>query len=106
MSNVVRQAKTRKPIEPTGLARPVRETDEQLNLFGFGPSWETHWWGMPEFTMGDATPQYRITINFMTAEDVKDFASRLGLTLGGKSDTAWYPPQKLDEPKRWAYVED
>ena len=87
------------------LKRPTRKQDD-LFLFEMEPNWHDHWWGMPEFTMGDATPQYRITINFMTREDVAEFASKLGLALGPKSDTAWYPQQKLDEPKEWEYVED
>lgn len=61
---------------------------------------------MPEFSMGDASPQYRITVNFMTREDLTEFAKRLDLRISTNSDTAWFPPQKLDEPKDWVYVED
>jgi hypothetical protein len=91
---------------PKTLARPTRAKEiEQLALFDFEPDWRSEWWGMPEFAMGDATPQYRITMNFLTLEDLKEFSNKLGLNLGAKSDTAWFPQQKLDEPKEWAYVE-
>lgn len=85
------------------LKRPTRDINDGL-LFEVDPDWREHWWGMPQFEMGDAKPQYRITINFMALEDVYEFAKKLGLSLGAKSDTAWYPQQKLDEPKEWEYV--
>ena len=86
------------------LKRPVKQA-EQSALFDLPPDWKSEWWGMPEFTMGDATPQYRVTINFLTLEDLRDFSARVGMSLTAKSDTAWFPPQRLDEPKEWGYVE-
>jgi hypothetical protein len=91
--------------DPSTLRRPTREP-KQAALFDIPAGWEEHWWGMPEFTMGDATPAYRITINFLTAEDVRAFAVKTGLTVTAQSDSAWFPPQRLDEPKEWEYVED
>jgi hypothetical protein len=93
------------PSDAKSLKRPIREPN-QVTMFDMEPNWREHWWGMPEFSMGDATPQYRITINFMTAEDVKAFAEATGLSVTTRSDSAWFPPQNLDEPKEWAYVED
>lgn len=87
---------------PDGLSRPTK--DEHLTLFDMGPAWESHWWGMPSFTMGDATPSYRVTVNFLTLEDLHEFADRLGVRLGPRSNSMWFPPQRLDEPKEWAYV--
>jgi hypothetical protein len=73
--------------------RPTRESNE-LTLFDVEPDWRESWWGMPEFSMQDATPQHKITINFMTAQDVLDFAERTGIPVTTKSDTAWFPHQK------------
>jgi hypothetical protein len=87
------------------LRRPTRPA-QQASLFDMPPPWEEHWWGMPEFTMGDATPMRSITINFLTVEDVREFARRTGLAITAQSDSAWFPPQRLDEPKEWEYVED
>lgn len=75
------------------LKRPTRE-DPNLALFDVEPDWRKEWWGMPEFVMEDATPQYRITINFMTAQDVTDFAQAAGIPVTTSSDTAWFPHQK------------
>ena len=58
------------------------------------PGWAEAWRGMPSFEMGDARPQYKLTINFMTAEDVRAFAERTGLPVTTKSDTAWFPHQE------------
>jgi hypothetical protein len=86
------------------LKRPTRPP-EQDALFDLPPDWRLDWWGMPEFTMGDATPQYRVTINFLTLEDLREFSARLGVPLTPKSDSAWFPAQRLDEPKEWKYVD-
>lgn len=87
------------------LKRETRE-NPQPALFEVEPSWREHWWGMPEFVMGDATPQYRITVNFLTAEDLRAFAEKLGVRLTRASDSIWFPTQNIDEPKEWAYVDD
>ena len=73
--------------------RPVR-VDKQSQLFETEPDWTEHWWGMPEFEMNDCRPQYRITMNFMTAADVQDFAKLTGTKLTTKSDSCWYPVQE------------
>jgi len=77
------------------LERPVNE-DNQTDLFGgkYSRDWEKHWWGMPEFTMNDVSPQYQITMNFMTREDVIEFAKKAGLQITPKSKSAWFPPQE------------
>jgi hypothetical protein len=88
------------------LARPTRDNKMQLALFDINKDWENEWWGMPEFIMGDARPQYRIVVNFMTIEDIKDFANKLGLpSLSSRTDSIWYPlNNNIDKPKEWAYV--
>ena len=73
--------------------RPTRESNE-MTLFDIEPDWRKSWWGMPEFSMQDASPQHRITINFMTAQDVIDFAKKTGIPVTVKSDTAWFPHQQ------------
>lgn len=87
------------------LARKVKQ-DVCLTLFDLPPDWRSLWWGMPEFNMGDARPQYKITMNFMTLEDVVEFGRRLGINCTAKTDSAWFPEQKLDAPKSWEYVND
>lgn len=62
-------------------------------LFEVEPHWRTHWWGMPSFNMGDARPQYKITLNFETAADVQAFAEKTGLPVTVRSDSVWYPPR-------------
>lgn len=75
------------------LGRPVREETESF-LFDIEPDWRSDWWGMPSFEMGDARPSHKITINFMTKEDVADFAKATGLPVTTRSDTCWYPHQE------------
>lgn len=80
------------------LAKIQRKTRESafMDLPGMDhdPDWRESWWGMPEFTMADASPQHRITVNFMTQEDVAEFAKMTGLPVTTRSDTAWFPHQK------------
>lgn len=75
------------------LVRPTRPSPAQHQLFDITPSWEDHWWGMPLFEMKDARPQHRITLNFMTADDVYKFARLTGLRVTPSSDSAWFPDQ-------------
>ena len=77
------------------ISRPLRlKKETQETLFEVEEDWKEHWWGMPSFEMGDARPQYSITLNFMTAEDVKAFAEKTGLPVTTRSDSSWFPYQK------------
>jgi hypothetical protein len=70
-------------------------------------SWKEHWWDMPEFNMGDATPCHHIVVNFFTKEDFLAFKKALGISISSKCNSIWYPKkQRIDEPKEWCYVED
>jgi len=99
------EARQKSPTGPTGLQRPTKEP-AQFALFEMPPSWGEHWWGMPEFSMGDATPACRIVINFLTLDDVRRFAEMTKLKVTPRSDSTWFPQHALDEPKEWEYVED
>lgn len=84
-------------------SRPLTNKTKPPTLFEMEPDWREHWWGMPSFEMGDARPQYKITINFMAAEDVKAFAAKTGLPVSVRSDSAWFPHQ---EPLRGEFYYD
>ena len=75
------------------LKRPRRE-ENQLSLIDVPFNWQREWWGMPDFSNDDIRPHSRITINFLTAEDRKTFAEKLGITVTSQTDTAWFPPQE------------
>jgi len=83
--------------------RPVRER-RKGKLIDVEPNWKDIWWGMPEFEMKDATPQFRIVMNFMTREDVDDFARKLKLPLTTKSNSAWWPDQKRLKNAEFEYL--
>lgn len=76
------------------LGRPVRESKQEATLFPDEPEWRTQWWGMPTFAMSDATPKRSIVVNFMTDEDVTEFARRTGLPVSTRSDSTWFPYQE------------
>jgi len=83
--------------------RPTREK-ESIDFGLFEPHWKDMWWGMPEFVMKDASPQRRIVMNFMTEEDVKEFAEKLGIRINKRTDSAWYPGQKPLEKNKFEYT--
>lgn len=90
---------TKKPVQAplSAIQRPTREaTVVQDGLFGnLQPTWQDHYWGMPDFKMGDASAQYRIVVNFMTKADLEDFCARLGTKgITTSSDTMFWPQQK------------
>ena len=64
------------------------------------------WWGMPSFEMGDARPMYRVTVNLYSVEDLMEFGKALGLRVTTKTDTLTYPPEHLNKPSEWRYVDE
>lgn len=78
---------------PADAIRRQTRLSPQPALFDVAPDWRPEWWGMPEFTMGDASPLRRVTINFMTREDVARFAAVTGLPITDRTDSAWFPAQ-------------
>lgn len=87
------------------IAKPLRD-DAQAFLFGEEESkeeWEKHWWGMPEWGFGDASPTRSIKVSFFTEEDALEFAKKLGVTITRKTDSLWYPPRDRLGPKEFVY---
>lgn len=80
------------PVPDKTLGRPVHK-DTKVGFFELAPDWKEHWWGMPEFSIQNAMPQYRITVNFMTREDRDNFAKATGVPISPTTDTIWYPHQ-------------
>jgi hypothetical protein len=84
--------------------------DNNLSIFDLvdAPlSWESEWWGMPEFVMGNTEPKRKITISFANDEDVNEFAKRLGVKLSSKTDSMWFPNQdEYIAPRSLRWVED
>jgi hypothetical protein len=77
------------------LLLPISAPDEKnISIFDFvdAPlSWESEWWGMPEFVMGNTEPKRKITVLFSCDEDAEEFARRLGLKISNKTDSVWFP---------------
>lgn len=78
----------------------------QETLFDFAPAWQSEWWGMPSFEQGDARPAYRITVNFLTREDLLEFGNRIGVNVTTKTDSAWFPPPNEERPNQWEYTDE
>lgn len=86
---------------------PLRQTSNRKDyptLFTTEPAWREYWWGMPSFNAADSRPQYRITINFKTAEDIKVFAEKTNLQVNIKSDSAWFPQQERLRSGQYYYT--
>lgn len=49
-----------------------------------------HWVGMPEFESGHNP--LKLVVSFRNKKDRKAFAEKLGVELGEKAKTLWYPP--------------
>lgn len=80
--------------EPKIPPKPLRKRPKNATLFDVAEDWKDHWWGMPHYTTGDAKPQYRVTMNFLTAEDLAEFSAKVGIPLTTRSDSAWFPYRK------------
>lgn len=54
------------------------------------------WVGMPEF---ERSPRANhVIVSFKTKEDRDDFARRLGVELGEKTKSIWWPPRDREDP--------
>lgn len=83
--------------------RPSK-SGKKLKPFIEDEGWEKHWWGMPEFEMKDTTPQYKMTLNFMTYEDMKKFNEVTGIRATPTTQTIWYPEQPNITPGKYFYT--
>lgn len=91
----------------TGLARRSRPVEvAQGALFDLAPDWTIQWWGMPSFEQKDARPYQRITVNFMSPDDVAEFSRLLGVRATNKTDSMWFPPEQVDRPNEWEYGDE
>lgn len=90
---------------PVSLARATR-SQPQTSLFEIEPAWSDLWWGMPSFVLGDARPLYRITVNFFSVDAVQEFAQRLGVAATASTDSVTFPPERLDKPSDWEYIDE
>jgi hypothetical protein len=82
------------------LARPSRKTSRLKK--DKSAAWRNVWWGMPSFEMRDCSPQFRINVNFLTEDHVREFAEVTGCNVNPQSDSAWFPNQRyLDGTIFW-----
>jgi|2_EtaG_2_1085320.scaffolds.fasta_scaffold03127_3 hypothetical protein len=94
---------------PNGAGKEIgrkTRTDEEEPLLPLDLpfDWEKHWWGMPAFVHGDARPSHSIAVNFMSWEDVQEFADRLGVRVTQKTNSLWFPKEDLSKPQDWEYI--
>lgn len=87
------------------LGRKVR-ANPQAALFEVGAAWQDEWWGMPDFSMGDARPLYRITVNIYTVDDLREFGARIGIPVTTKTDSVTFPLESIDKPSDWVYTDE
>jgi len=71
------------------------QDDEQLSLFDVSPSWEKEWRGMPEFVQKNLRPHRSIIVNFKNEEDFKAFSQLIDQRLTSKTDSVWFPKQRI-----------
>jgi len=71
------------------------ESPQEDFLSDLAEDWREYWWGMPSFDQaGDATPAKKITMNFLSLDDFREFCEKLGLPKGARADSAWFPHQE------------
>jgi len=77
-------------------------------LFDLEPDWSEHWWGMPEFSIGNVKPRYSIRVHFFTAEDVKRFSEALGVKAFTTTKSLLFSDYEkdIDRPGAWEWADD
>jgi hypothetical protein len=89
--------------EPIHLRKITNAPPAQDVLFDFDPEWRSHWWGMPAFEMKDARPAYKITVNFVSYDDVVAFGKLLDVYVSRNTSSVWWPPDVEDGPNEWEW---
>jgi hypothetical protein len=69
-------------------------SEKNLTLFDASQWWEEYWDGMPEFRQEKKEPYAEVLVRFASAEDLEDFASKIGQKLGGRKHSIWHPRLK------------
>lgn len=86
------------PIVFSSIQQPQKQVVSlQQTLFDCGPKRDQSemWWGMPEFTHGDATPQKTLLINFLTYKDFEQFCKHIGFeSVTKKTKSVWFPERQ------------
>jgi len=72
--------------------------DPQEMLFDEPTDVENLYWGMPEFSYGDARPYRRISINFETAQDIKELSEITGISITEQTNSVWFPKKDRGRP--------
>ena len=62
------------------------------------------WWNMPSMDMVDAAPHQKITVNFLTKEDVEEFCEKLQVLATPATKFLWYPPIEKMGRKEFLWV--
>lgn len=58
--------------------------------------WKEEWKNMPEFISENKKPIQQIKVSFLSYDDVKEFAKRLGITVTEKTNSTWFPARDWD----------
>jgi len=89
--------------KPEGMERATRAQPQ--GFLDVTPDWEKQWWGMPEFISGDASTHQKIVMNFLTAEDVQEFAELLGKRITKKTKSLWFKKENVVKRGDFCYVD-
>jgi hypothetical protein len=71
-----------------------RNIDTTVFEFEDDESPETEWRGMPEFNQPDNGAYKQIIVSFDDEEGMKRFSKLLGVSVGEKTKSIWYPPRE------------
>jgi len=83
------------------ITRPARES-RAAPLIKSTESWRKVWWGMPEYIQRDVSPQFQVTLNFVTREDMRKFEELTGCKIL-RQNSAWFPNQPAIEQGVYCY---
>lgn len=58
--------------------------------------WQKEWKDMPEFVADNKKPCQQIIVLFKSYDDVREFATKLGIHVTPKTNSTWFPPKAWD----------
>ena len=68
--------------------------------------WRKEWQGMPEFVQEDLTAVQQIIVNFVTHEDVQDFAKLVDQKITHKTKFIRFPKTTNENLLKYLYIDE
>lgn len=69
----------------------------------FENEWEKEWKDLPEYSVEDKKPDFKLIISFESFEDAKAFSELINQKITPRTKSLWFPKKEKDVLKNLRY---